>query len=511
MKYYKIFTLISLLSINSAACGTNHTSGIKIVGGKVEPHILDIKGSFPSTVAFIPNTFGKKCTGTRIGDDLFLTAAHCFDSSKIENKINVTASNGQKFEFIPADIRIISGYIPNDLQTSDLATFRVKFATNEEKFVFDQVTSIATINLDQPLVDQKVLIAGFGCEVTIELGLLYQNCLKSTELAYMKSAASKVSSLDSGILIKGDNRYFRLPIPLFFDDVIDGYIGVGDSGGPVYNVNRELIGVNAASADIANGNPRVLLVGGISPDHLLTSSGVQDPNKAYPALLTLLPSGLKGLSFAALTAAIVASLAGKANSIATIFTLDIYKKAFNPNASETRLVNVGKVSVVVSVLLAVALSFVVGEALMGEGKQGFQYIQEYTGFVSPGIFAMFIFGFFWKKTTSNAALFATIGGFVTSVILKFLPRWVDLSGLYNFGWAVKNGDGIYEIPFMDRMLIVFAVCAIGMYIISIYENKKGIVPKGLEIEPKMFKTNWSFAVGSILTIALITLLYTIYW
>ncbi|WP_421944186.1 sodium:solute symporter family transporter [Pedobacter sp.] len=252
-------------------------------------------------------------------------------------------------------------------------------------------------------------------------------------------------------------------------------------------------------------------VGGISPDHLLTSSGVQDPNKAYPALLTLLPSGLKGLSFAALTAAIVASLAGKANSIATIFTLDIYKKAFNQNASETRLVNVGKISVVVSVFLAVALSFVVGEALMGEGKQGFQYIQEYTGFVSPGIFAMFIFGFFWKKTTSNAALFATIGGFITSVILKFLPRWVDLSGLYNFGWAVKNGDGIYEIPFMDRMLIVFAVCALGMYIISIYENKKGIVPKGLEIETKMFKTNWSFAIGAILTIALITVLYTIYW
>ncbi|RZL05270.1 MAG: sodium transporter, partial [Pedobacter sp.] len=119
----------------------------------------------------------------------------------------------------------------------------------------------------------------------------------------------------------------------------------------------------------------------ISADQLLTSSGVEDPNKAYPALLGLLPVGLKGLAFAALTAAIVASLAGKANSIATIFTLDIYKKAFNTTAGEKTLVNVGKITVIVSMLLAVLLSLVIGDALMGEGKQGFQYIQEYTGFV----------------------------------------------------------------------------------------------------------------------------------
>lgn len=138
-------------------------------------------------------------------------------------------------------------------------------------------------------------------------------------------------------------------------------------------------------------------MGDISADSLLTSSGAQDPNKAYPALLTLLPVGLKGLSFAALTAAIVASLAGKANSIATIFTLDIYQKAINKDASEKKLVDIGKIAVLVSMILGTGLALVVGDALMGEGKQGFQYIQEYTGFVSPGIFAMFILGFFWKK------------------------------------------------------------------------------------------------------------------
>lgn len=252
-------------------------------------------------------------------------------------------------------------------------------------------------------------------------------------------------------------------------------------------------------------------LGGISGENLLTGSGVQDPNKAYPALLGLLPVGLKGLSFAALTAAIVASLAGKANSIATIFTLDIYQKAFNKAASERNLVNVGKVAVVVSMLLAVVLSLIVGDALMGEGKQGFQYIQEYTGFVSPGIFAMFILGFFWKKTTSNAALFATIGGFIFSVVLKFLPGWMDLSPLYSIGWAVANASGVYEIPFMDRMVIVFALCILGMYLISIYEHKKGVVTKGLEIDAKMFKVSTSFAVGSLIIFALIVALYSAFW
>ncbi|MBD1429429.1 MULTISPECIES: sodium/sugar symporter [Sphingobacterium] len=248
----------------------------------------------------------------------------------------------------------------------------------------------------------------------------------------------------------------------------------------------------------------------INPDLLLTSSGAQDPNKAYSALLTLLPTGLKGLSFAALTAAIVASLAGKANSIATIFTLDIYKKAINKDASESKLVNVGKISVIVSMLLGTLLALVVGNALMGEGKQGFQYIQEYTGFVSPGIFAMFILGFFWKKTTSNAALFATIGGFIFSVILKFSGQLMDLEFLSVINFAIPV-DGVYEIPFMDRMTIVFLFCVIGMVIISLYENAKGVVPNGLEIDTKMFRMSPTFLVLSLIVIGLTAALYIAFW
>jgi solute:Na+ symporter, SSS family len=244
---------------------------------------------------------------------------------------------------------------------------------------------------------------------------------------------------------------------------------------------------------------------------MLDSKGIVDVNKAYPNLLNLLPVGLKGLSFAALTAAIVASLAGKANSIGTIFTLDIYKKAFNVNADEKRLVGVGKISVIISMFLAVILSLLVGEKLMGEGKQGFQYIQEYTGFVSPGIFAMFILGFFWKRTTSNAALFATIGGFIFSLFFKLLPQFADLSFLSSFGFSQMNSEGIYEIPFLDRMGFVFILCVIGMSIITNIENRKGIIPKGLEVDSSMFKMNKGFAVGSLLICGILVALYSIFW
>jgi SSS family solute:Na+ symporter len=244
---------------------------------------------------------------------------------------------------------------------------------------------------------------------------------------------------------------------------------------------------------------------------MLDSKGLIDVNKAYPSLLNLLPSGLKGLAFAALTAAIVASLAGKANSIATIFTLDIYKKAINKEASETKLVWLGRISVVVAMFLAVVLSLLVGEKLMGEGKQGFQYIQEYTGFVSPGIFAMFILGFFWKRTTSNAALFATIGGFIFSLIFKVLPQFVDLSFLASSGFSKANAEGIYEIPFLDRMGFVFILCVLGMSIITNIEQRRGVKSNGLEIDRSMFKLSPSFMAISLLIIGIIAALYTIFW
>ncbi|GGE39660.1 SSS family solute:Na+ symporter [Pedobacter psychrotolerans] len=239
----------------------------------------------------------------------------------------------------------------------------------------------------------------------------------------------------------------------------------------------------------------------------MLQNGSVNPDRAYPVLLNLLPAGLKGLSFAALTAAVVASLAGKANSIATIFTLDIYKKVINPAATEKNLVLTGKISIIVAMILGVLIAPHLGI----DKKGGFQYIQEYTGFVSPGIFAMFILGFFWKRTTSNAALFATIGGFGMSLLLKALPKLTDLSWLSGLGFSVKNATGVYEIPFLDRMGFVFVFCIIGMIIISLFENRKGVNPKGLDIDVKMFKTSTSFAVGTLLIIGLLVALYSVYW
>ncbi len=245
--------------------------------------------------------------------------------------------------------------------------------------------------------------------------------------------------------------------------------------------------------------------GGFHEEMMLNGEIVQD--NAYPTMLNLLGPGLKGLAFAALTAAIVASLAGKANSIATIFTLDIYKKKIDPDASEKKMVGVGKIAVVMALIIGVIIAPFVG---IGK-KGGFEFIQEYTGFVSPGIFAMFILGFFWKKTTSNAALFATVGGFVFSIFFKFLPKIMNLAFLQPMGFAAKNNDGIYEIPFLDRMGFVFVLCIAGMWIISIIDNNRGVEAKGLEIDRSMFKLSPAFTVGVLIVGGILTALYTIFW
>ncbi len=235
-------------------------------------------------------------------------------------------------------------------------------------------------------------------------------------------------------------------------------------------------------------------------------NGELNPDRAYPTLLALLPAGIKGLAFAALTAAVVASLAGKANSIATIFTLDVYNKHFNREASEQRMVWIGRVSVVVSMALAVMLA-----PLMGiDKKGGFQYIQEYTGFVSPGILAMFLLGFYWRKTTAGAAMFATIGGLVFSIFLKFLPLAMDLGFLAPIGFAVRNSAGVYEIPFLDRMLIVFIMVVIGMVVMSTMARQDGSL-KRMQIDRTLFRVDGGFALGSAVICVLLVAIYGLGW
>lgn len=254
----------------------------------------------------------------------------------------------------------------------------------------------------------------------------------------------------------------------------------------------------------------IYMKGGLQTE-LLGPDGIINPDKSYPVLLNLLPIGLKGLSFAALTAAVVASLAGKVNSISTIFTLDIFKKKIDTAASEAKMVKVGKITVLVAMIIAVVIAPMLGI----DKKGGFEFIQEYTGFVSPGIFAMFILGFFWKKTSSNAAMFATIGGFVLSVVFKFLPGFVNLEFLYSSGFATlveqKDKTMAYEIPFIDRMGFVFVICVFLMILISLYDEKRGYKSKGLEIDSKMFKVTNGFAVGTLIISGILVALYSIFW
>ncbi len=240
----------------------------------------------------------------------------------------------------------------------------------------------------------------------------------------------------------------------------------------------------------------------------MLKDGTLSQDNAYPVLLNLLSPGLKGLAFAALTAAIVASLAGKINSISTIFTLDIYKKFINPEASETKLVNIGRTVIVAAMVLGIVIAPFMGI----DKKGGFEFIQEYTGFVSPGVFAMFILGFFWKRTNANAALFAIIGGFLMSILLKFLPGMMDLSFLSSANFSVFSPEsGHFEIPFLDRMGFVFLFCMIGMWAISVADSGSKDNPKGLEIDPSMFKMSNGFAAGAMIVIGILTALYTIFW
>jgi SSS family solute:Na+ symporter len=175
------------------------------------------------------------------------------------------------------------------------------------------------------------------------------------------------------------------------------------------------------------------------------------------------------------------------------------------------MVQVGKIAVVVAMLLAV----IIAPHLGIDKKGGFEFIQEYTGFVSPGVFAMFILGFFWKKTSSNAAMFATIGGFVLSVVFKFLPQFMNLQFLNSIGFSTlitqEDGTSLYEIPFIDRMGFVFVICVFVMILISLYDQKRGVKTKGLEIDSSMFKVNSSFLAGSLLITGILVALYTIFW
>jgi SSS family solute:Na+ symporter len=227
---------------------------------------------------------------------------------------------------------------------------------------------------------------------------------------------------------------------------------------------------------------------------------------AYSAVLTFLPTGLKGLSVAALTAAIVASLAGKVNSISTIFTLDIFKKYFGKDADERKLVITGRATVFVAMIVAVLFTWT--DVLGIGGVGGFTYIQKYTGFISPGVFAMFFLGMFWKRTTGAAAIAGVITGFVLSVFFnEFAPAVLGHENiLYT---AYPNAEGNYEIPFHICMGLSFLFTMIIMIAMSLAGPK--INPKAFELDTAMFKVKPSTLALIVVTLLLIAALYVKFW
>ncbi len=246
---------------------------------------------------------------------------------------------------------------------------------------------------------------------------------------------------------------------------------------------------------------------GALQEQMLTNGEFREDN-AYSAVLGFLPTGLRGLSMAALTAAIVASLAGKANSISTIFTLDIYKKYINRNSAEKKMVWTGRIVVMIALLIAVMVNW--QDALGIGGKGGFEFIQKYTGYISPAIFPVFLLGFFWKKTTSKAAIAGIIGGVLLAILFdKYLP---GIAGNETFLYtAYPTGNGSFEIPFLIQMGWVFFFTSLLIIAVSILDRKGRANIHALEVDTKMFKVTPGVLTMIVIILALILGLYIRFW
>ncbi len=228
--------------------------------------------------------------------------------------------------------------------------------------------------------------------------------------------------------------------------------------------------------------PFVVVIPGIAAYALMADIG--KPDEAYPWLLeNIVPSGIKGLIFAALIAAIVSSFSAIINSTSTIFTMDLYKPYFNKNASEKQLVNVGRISGIVAMAIAVVVA-----PLLGSIDQAFQFIQEYTGMISPGVTAIFVFGMFWRKTTSNAAFWGTLISIPVSALLKFL---------------------FPEMPFLDQMMVSFLIISVFIVISSLMSSQTE--SKGLQLSKQIFNTEKSFNIISAVIIILFAAIYILFW
>lgn len=228
--------------------------------------------------------------------------------------------------------------------------------------------------------------------------------------------------------------------------------------------------------------PVIVVLPGIAI--FVLSPDLASPDQAYPMAMTLLPVGIKGLVFAALLAAIVSSLASMTNSISTIFTMDVYPSFINKDKQINPVVVGRTVSVV-----AMVIAMLCAEPLLGNFDQAFQYIQEFTGFFTPGIVVIFLLGMFWKKATAAGALTAAIGSAVLSFAFKMI---------------------FPEIPFIDRVAIVFLLCTAAAIAISLIGNSS-VQEGAVDLDDIDFSTTKSFNFAALLVTIILIAFYAAWW
>ena len=219
-----------------------------------------------------------------------------------------------------------------------------------------------------------------------------------------------------------------------------------------------------------------------------------EADKAYPWLLQLLPVGMKGLAFAALSAAIVSSLASMLNSTSTIFTMDIYRPYFNPKANDKSLVKSGRISALIALLIGAIMA-----PLLGGIDQAFQFIQEYTGIVSPGILAVFLLGLFYKKATNKSAIIGVILSIPIALYFKIGAK----------GWI--NNSFFVDLPFLHQMGLTALLTAIIIILMSYFQSKGNDDEKGIQISKSTFKTTPLFNIGAFAIVICLAALYAFFW
>ena len=236
-----------------------------------------------------------------------------------------------------------------------------------------------------------------------------------------------------------------------------------------------------------------LTVASVDPGFIGTAGNFANDNAAPWLIKNFIPVGVKGLILAALAAAIVSSLASMLNSTSTIFTMDIYKSHFNKKADDKTMLRVGRITVIVALIIAMIIA-----PQLGSLGQVFQFIQEYTGVVSPGILAVFLMGLFYKKSTNNAAIWGAILSIPIAMYLKVAPK----------GWS--NASIFIDLPFMNQMMVTCIATLLIIAGISYLEGNK-IDSKGINLSKKLFATSPTFNIAAFSILMITSFLYAIFW